>query len=466
MHWRGLSSDPECEHSCCSRAPRCLFSQAPVFFDDRAQRRYRQACRSFASNEQGLHHGTSLLTSLEALEGQVLQRRARVLRELGPARVDGCREFLVNKRDAPLDLEAPLKVLSQYVGEGSADLRMPNLEDYRRSFRGARFGPRGQPEEGLPTPPPWRDRWSCAVFRGSASGEGIDVLTNPRLHLAYLSQRWALEAPEEQLLDARLTSWNQRQKIGRDGVLRVLDPEALRRDYGLADVGRHHYLSWRQQSRYKYAVYVDGNVGAGRLGALLGLGFVLLVPSSEKPATFLRGLLEPLRHFVPVRADLRDLREALRWLRDHDEEARAMSERNRALHRACCSPGAIEQQTRTLVASLPCCLPELELREGLERAWRTRRCAVYVLLDDRMKLRIFAPFANPRFRNDWTLLATEDETLEVFLERVRRLTGECVTLPLDQWWTNGGLVCNQPVPDVWGEAMLPELRHLLEALQE
>ena len=142
-----------------------------------------------------------------------------------------------------------------------------------------------------------------------------------------------------------------------------------------------------------------------------------------------------------------------------------MSERNRALHRACCSAGAIEQQMHALVSSLPCCVSEQKLRAGLERAWRTRRCAVYVLLDDRLQLRLFAPFANPHFLNGWGQIETEEATLEAFLERVRRLTGERVTLPLGRWWTNGGLMCNQPVRDVWGEAMLPELRYLLEALQ-
>ena len=465
MQWRGVSSDPECSHSCCALRPRCLFSQAPVFYEDVAQRRYRQACRSFPSNEEGHHHGTSLITTWGGVEEQILRRRGLLLQELGPYRASRCREFLVNKRDAPLDIGCSLKVVSQYVGQGSTDLHMPNLEDYRRGFRGARFGSAGKPEAGLPEPPAWNTRRSCAVFRGSASGEGVSVLTNPRLHLAYLSQLCEFEVPQDRVLDAKLTSWNQRQKIGRDGVLRILDPGVLGKEYDLRDVGKHHFLSWKQQSQYKYAVYVDGNVGAGRLGALLGLGFALLAPASDKPGAFLRGILEPMVHYVPVRPDLQDLWGALQWLRSHDEEAEQMSKRNRALYRSCCSPAAIEQQMYSLASSLRCS-SEREVQESLDLVWRSRRCSVYVLLDDQMRLRIFAPFANPHFRNDWGHVETEDETLDAFLYRVYCLTGEKVELPMSQWWMNGGLVCNQPVKDIWGEAMLAEVRYLLEALED
>ena len=463
MQWRGLTTESGCAHRSCVDFARCLFSRAPVFDSERAQKTYDRARRSYASNEAGHYHGTSLLLSWENIEEHILDCRKEFLDSLGPERAKQCREFLVNKRDAPTRAPVSLRTLSQYVDGDSSDLQMPNLEDYRRCFVGSRFGGWGRPESGLPRPPPWRKRKSCAVFRGSASGEGVSPKTNPRLLLACLSQTWASQDPAHGLLDAKLTSWNQRQKIGRDGVLRILDPEDIYRTYGLKDVGKHNYLTWEEQSQYKYAVYLDGNVGAGRLGALLGLGFVILAPPSQKPQTFLRSKLQPMLNFVPLREDLGDLWQALQWLRQNDEEAQHMSLRNLELYRLHCTRAAIERDMRGVTQSL-FCLPEHSLKQALSYAWNISRCGIYVLLDDKMSLLLFAPFANPSYRNEWKGIQTEEATLQEFLLKVYRLTGEKVTLPLEAWWANAGLVCNAPVQEVWGESMLPELRLLLESL--
>jgi hypothetical protein len=87
-------------------------------------------------------------------------------------------------------------------------------------------------------------------------------------------------------------------------------------------------------------------------------------------------------------------------------------------------------------------------------------------MDDTLTLRIFAPFANRDYQNDWPGVATECATLQEFLKRVKRLTGETITLPLGRWWRNGGLMCNVVPEDVWGESMLPEMRLLLEAVSK
>ena len=464
VQWRGLSSDPECQHAPCRGSERsscCLFSRAPVFYSLREQAEYAEACQAFPSNEAQDHHGTSLLvTWRQGVEEQILRRRAALLASLGPARAARCREFIVNKRDAPLNLPSELKVLSQYVAADSSDLSMPNLEDYRRCFAGARFGSAGGVERGLPEVAPWEARKACAVFRGSASGAGVSVHTNPRLRLCALSRAWEHGGDAEPLLDAKLTSWNQRQKLGPDGVVRVLDPRSI---HPCLDVGKHNYLTWEEQRYYKYAVYVDGNVGAGRLGTLLALGFVILAPSSRRPATFLLARLQPWLHFLPLREDLSDLWDGLVWLRQHDSEARAISARNVALHRQTCTRRAIEEAMRSLCAPLRLCSEE-HVARGLAEVWLHHRSAVYVLLDDELRLRIFAPFCNADYRKEGQHFATEEPTMKAFLAKVFHLTGARITLPVEQWWTNGSLICNQPVAGSWGESMLPELRLLLERL--
>jgi len=433
------------------------------------------------SNPAGLHHGTSLLTEWVHVEEQLLAARSRVLRELGPDRALKCREFFLNKRDGPIttrddptggDVLAQTAILSQYTDSAAdppakGDVAMPNIEDYRRCFRGRFFGKALKAEEGLPKIPPWEHRWDCAVFRGGATGEGVCPETNPRLKAALLSQSWRdgdrRSGDGRLLLDAKLTSWNQRQKIGTDGVVRILDRAELARRWGLTDVGRQNYLSWQEQSYYKYALYLDGNVGAGRLGALLGLGFVILAPASRKPATFLRMHMKPMVHFVLLREDLEDLRDVLLWLRDNDRAARRISTNARELHRTHCSKEAIEKEMRSIVLSLPAPC-DASLRATLACIWNEARAAVYVLLDDELALRMFAPFANQHYTNDWPGIVTECATLERFLSRIERISGERITLPLGQWWCNGGLICNVPPEDVWGESMLAEMRLLMEAI--
>ena len=474
MVWRGIIASERCEHGCCSDGGPCRFAVAPVFDTAEARDSYIAACASEPSHPDGFHHGTSLLTDWSHIAAQLLPERAKILADLDPIRAARCREFFVNKRDAPVFMHstaatagaAQMPIMSQYSDSATAppaagDVAMPNLEDYRRCFPGRFFGKSLAAEEGLPEAPLWEHRRSCAVFRGGATGEGICPETNPRLKLAVLSEEWSHFDGDQPLLDARLTSWNQRQKVGKDGVLRILDRTDLARRWGLKDVGRRHFLSWAQQASCKYAVYLDGNVGAGRLGALLGLGFVVLAPSSRKPATYMRMHLKPMVHFIPLREDLSDLRPTLLWLRQNDEAARCISENAQRLHRRWCSQAAMQREMRWLVSSLP---PpdETSFRATLEHIWCKARAAIYVLLDDELHLRIFAPFANRDYTNDWPEVKTEAGGAPAFLARVRKLTGERVTLPWRKWWLNGGLVCNVMPEDVWGESQLPELRLLLE----
>ena len=465
--WRGSSSDPLCTHDCCSGLTACVFSSPAVFETARQRDSYEAARLSFPSSPQGVFfHGTSLLTTWSELEERVLTERRLQLGRLRPEEAAGCREFIFNKRDAPLDCQAlSIAVFSQYVSLGSStDRGMPNLEDYRRCFPGRYFGgARSRAEPGAPGALEWVERRPCAIFRGSATGSGVTPADNPRLKLAVLSQRWETEAPG--LLDAKLTSWNLRQKIDEAGHLQLLDPQELRSQHGLEDVGKHHFMQLEEQARYKYAVYLDGNVGAGRLGALLGLGFVLLIPPSRKPQTFLRQFLQAGTHYVPIKEDLEDLKEALLWLREHDAEAEAMSRANLELHRLFCSREAIETCFRDLCAPLEPLLPPTLLREDLWHLWQKKKCFIYVLVDEAFNVLQFCPcFNHADYRNTQPFRPSPGRSLSSFLRKVRAITGERISLPVERWWSNGSLVCNAPVADSWGESLIAEMRLLLSSL--
>lgn len=452
MSWRGhLDGDP--------------FARSACFDGVGEQAEFYAACDREGSNPERplFRHAASLLVTEEQLETVLFEERAREGSE-------GCVEFVLNPRDYPLLSTqgvgpCSLPVLSQYSWDAS-DLRLPiTAEDYARCWPGRRFGRDRRPAEALPPSPPWEMRRACAVFRGAATGAGVTPETNLRLRLVQLSERWAARGHRYQgLLDARLTSWNLRQKIGEDGIVRLLDPQSALMDWGLPPADGRNFLSWKQQASFKYAVYLEGNVGASRLGAMLALGFVVLAPRHRGPCTQLWTLMRPGIHYLEVADDLSDLGEALLWLKANDGWARRVASAAQALWDQACRAQRAEANLAALLTSLPRCSTRsrADFEAAIVALFRGARSGVYCLVDlTAGRLRLFVPFANEAYRNErrWVF---QDAGGAEFLRRVWWVAGEHVSLPPSRWWTNGALVCNMPCKDVWGESLFPQLRLLLE----
>lgn len=92
--------------------------------------------------------------------------------------------------------------------------------------------------------------------------------------------------------------------------------------------GREHFTPIYEQSKYKYLVYVDGHCAACRYGFMMRLGSVILKvePRQVADRMWYFPLLKPYIDHVPVKADLSDLEEKIRWCRDHDDECRQIGE--------------------------------------------------------------------------------------------------------------------------------------------
>jgi Glycosyl transferase family 90 len=92
--------------------------------------------------------------------------------------------------------------------------------------------------------------------------------------------------------------------------------------------GRHHFIPIYEQSKYKYLVYVDGHCAACRYGFMMRLGSVILKVDSRQVADrmWYFPLLVPYQDHIPVKADLSDLEEKIRWCREHDDECRQIGE--------------------------------------------------------------------------------------------------------------------------------------------
>lgn len=160
----------------------------------------------------------------------------------------------------------------------------------------------------------WSKKESIAVFRGNLRD----------------STMWRDQNGYHRLTRLNETNWHTFGR-GKLWYLHLKHPDLL--DVGV-DIGtvnpptsmnwtKRPYISMQNQSRrFKYAVYAEGHCGwADRLKNQLASGMVILLLETVCHEFFLP-LLKPWVHYIPVRYDLEDLVEKIKWAKDNDEAAR------------------------------------------------------------------------------------------------------------------------------------------------
>jgi hypothetical protein len=167
--------------------------------------------------------------------------------------------------------------------------------------------------------PPWNERVSIALWRGSSTGlEPLDLnnlLQNQRFQLCLRGKQ------HPQLLDARLTAVVQ----SRDSATHA----ALERTLHSQDLLRPRVEPW-DAALHRWLIEIDGNVNSwGLLWKLLSGSCVLRVASSRRQWYHHR--LEPWVHVVPVAADLQDLEAQLQWCRLHPDRCAAIAQAGQQL---------------------------------------------------------------------------------------------------------------------------------------
>lgn len=85
---------------------------------------------------------------------------------------------------------------------------------------------------------------------------------------------------------------------------------------------------------------LDGTVAAYRLAYLLAGNGLVMKQDSNYYEHYYR-LLKPWKHYVPVKRDLSDLVDQIKWAQEHDEEARKISKRGRSFVRRYLNPKEI-----------------------------------------------------------------------------------------------------------------------------
>ena len=156
----------------------------------------------------------------------------------------------------------------------------------------------------------WEDKIPKAVFRGSATGCEIGN-NNPRIKASLLSK----EYPE--YLDAGVVSFNRKLKKNLGKPLQIIEINNK--------LNKVNFMTINEKANHKYILNLDGHVAAFRLGHEFSLGSVLLIPKSKYYLWF-SYLLKPYEHYVPIKNDLSDLIEQIKWCKNNDDECKKISE--------------------------------------------------------------------------------------------------------------------------------------------
>lgn len=252
-------------------------------------------------------------------------------------------EFFVNRRDFPImrtdgtepynhiwnghiplvshsyDTYSP--ILSMTTKDGFADIPIPTGEDWARVSvaEGKWFISNCNISTGIYNIA-WDDKKDIAVFRGGSTGCGVTVNSNMRLKVSEMS---AQQDKDDILIDAGISSWNVRpRKLEGNPFLQTINVPNL--SFGLSN-----RLSKEQQASYKYIIHIDGHVAAFRLAEELSFGSCILKVESPYKVWF-SNLLKAGVHYIPIKRDLSDLFEKVRWCRKNDEECKqiAMNAKN------------------------------------------------------------------------------------------------------------------------------------------
>lgn len=273
-------------------------------------------------------------------------------------------EFFVNRRDFPIikrdqteaydhifgddtkllshNYEKYSPILSMVGKNNYADIPIPTSEDWARVCRSEKkFFPKTEKRDYENYEIPWENKKDIAVFRGSSTGAGTTIDTNIRLRLAYLGN-----LPEnKEYLDAGITDWTLRpRKIKGEKYLQSISIDKL--PFTLIQK-----LSQKEQQYYKYIVNVDGHVAAYRLSMELSCGFCILLAPSEYKLWY-SDLLQPYVHFIPIKKDLSDLIQKIKWCRQNDTKCREIAKNAVQFSQKYLSKNGILDYTQNLLVNL------------------------------------------------------------------------------------------------------------------
>lgn len=183
----------------------------------------------------------------------------------------------------------------------------------------------------------WTRRSNIVRWRGQTNGIGAgdhsgpearwDREVMPRIRMALILK--GVEGTDAAFIGSH--NGDLAAKLRRDGLMAARIPEA----------------DWIGD---KFALDIDGTTNTwNNFLARLHLGCcVLKVASQHGFRQWYYDRVRPWEHFIPVRADMRDLVEKIEWARSHGAEARAIAENGQAFARSM----TFESETKHAVAAI------------------------------------------------------------------------------------------------------------------
>lgn len=239
------------------------------------------------------------------------------------------------------DYTKHIPILSISGQRNYLDVPIPNYDDVMFVLKNpSKYGAGAASDPDPSYVTKWEDKsYEKAVFRGGPTGCGYTEKTNMRIKLAKM---------RSSLLDAKLTN--------KDG--NTVDSKAIKYDpkYGLGSMNTNigmsgNFLTMADQSKYKYIIHVDGNVNAYRLLATMLTGSLILRVTSQY-TSWVDHMLQHKVHYVPVKADLSDLLDVIRWCKKNDEKCQEIARNGMEFARSILSKKNIQSYLQNALWSL------------------------------------------------------------------------------------------------------------------
>ena len=239
------------------------------------------------------------------------------------------------------DYAKHIPILSISGQRNYLDVPIPNYDDVMFVLKNpSKYGAGAASDPDPSYVTKWEDKsYEKAVFRGGPTGCGYTEKTNMRIKLAKM---------RSSLLDAKLTN--------KDG--NTVDSKAIKYDpkYGLGSMNTNigmsgNFLTMADQSKYKYIIHVDGNVNAYRLLATMLTGSLILRVTSQY-TSWVDHMLQHKVHYVPVKADLSDLLDVIRWCKKNDEKCQEIARNGMEFARSILSKKNIQSYLQNALWSL------------------------------------------------------------------------------------------------------------------
>lgn len=177
----------------------------------------------------------------------------------------------------------------------------------------------------------WNDKKATAMFRGTSTGCSFDINKNPRLLITKINKEWHFDRKTNKLnnidgvpyLNAGIISFSGRFKkeYGRDFITKM----------GRPNLRRMPFMKLKEQSRYKYQLYIEGNSLGYRLAFLFSLGSVVLYVKSPFKSWF-HNLLVDRENCVFIERDFSNLYDVITWLKKNDNEAKRIAKNGLKLY--------------------------------------------------------------------------------------------------------------------------------------